>query len=445
MKLSALAEIVHGTLIGNDREIADIVTDSRKANAESLLVALIGARFDAHDFCADSHAGACLVSRQLSTGKPQVVVADTEQALAALGQHARLQAKHAKVTALTGSAGKTTTRELLAQMMRGCGEGVVTQGNFNNDIGVPLTLLRFSEHSDWGVIECGASQVGDIARIAPLAAPQVTILLNAMDAHIGRFGSLANIRQGKGEIISAASEMVVLNQDDPAFLQWRAQVPAGIAVRRFSRDQLNSDAYVSDVTASASDTRFTVHLDGQCYPARLAVPGEHLLANFLAALLAATWHGVAPEVAIKQAEDFSGFSGRMQFVSLSGQRKLIDDSYNASPASVYAAIDVLAKQGGHRILALGDLAELGDRGEPIHQEIGRYARGRVDELLTVGTISRLANQAFGANAVHFEQRQVLVDQLGDYFVPHSTLLIKGARSAAMDLVGECARSLWSKT
>ncbi|WP_119394034.1 UDP-N-acetylmuramoyl-tripeptide--D-alanyl-D-alanine ligase [Salinibius halmophilus] len=443
-RLSELAQYLDGTLVGSDKTVTGFSTDSRQANIDDLFIALIGERFDAHDFCAASAAGACVVSRQLPIEQAQIVVADTQVALQQLGKFCRQQATKAKVVALTGSAGKTTTRELLAQMMQPLGEGVVTQGNLNNDIGVPLTLFRMQPTTEWAVIECGASRVGDIGRIAPLAMPQVTILLNALDAHIGKFGSLENIRTGKGEIIAAASQAVVLNLDDPAFAQWQARTPAATKLLTFSMHNPKAHAFASDIHCTARDTKLTVHIHGSTYSARIAVPGKHLVHNFLAALLAAVEHGVDASSAIALAESFEGFAGRMAFVELQ-DRLLIDDSYNASPASVYAAIDVLAAQNGYKVLALGDLAELGEQSERIHQEIGQYACGRVDELLTVGNISRFAQQQFDGRSKHYASNSDLTADLVSHLPVGSVLLVKGSRGAAMDQVADAARSLWSKS
>lgn len=442
--LSQLAQVVNGQLVGDDKAVAGFTTDSRQASAAELFIALVGERFDAHDFCNNSQAGACLVSRKLSLNVPQIVVADTQLALQQLGQFVRQGAQHAKVVALTGSAGKTTTREILACMMQPLGHGVVTRGNLNNDIGVPLTLFTMQPNTDWAVIECGASKIGDIARIAPLAKPQVTILLNALDAHIGKFGSLENIRQGKGEIIAAASEAVVLNLDDPAFAQWQQRVPANIKVRTFSMNNEQADAYASNIEATARSVTFTAHINGEAFSARLAVPGKHLIHNFLAALLAADAQGVEVAQAIELAKQFQGFAGRMEFVELA-DRLLINDSYNASPASVFAALEVLSAQKGHKVLALGDLAELGDCAQEIHQQIGEYAQGRVDELLTVGNISRFAQQAFDGCSKHYASNQQLIDALAAHVPVQSVLLVKGSRSAAMDQIADAARSLWSKS
>lgn len=442
MRLSGLVAPLSAELFGGDGSFSSVSTDSRAVTTGQLFIALTGPRFDGHAYLADvasKGAAAALVERYVADATlPQLVVADTRLALGLLGSLNRA-AFHGPVAAITGSSGKTSVKELLASILRAAyGDQAVmaTRGNLNNDLGAPLTLLELAPAHRAAVVELGASRVGEIAYTVSLTQPDVSLITNAGTAHVGEFGGPAKIVEAKGEILDGLSPsgIAVLNRDDQAYATWE-QRAAGRKVLSFAMQSPLADFYPGSI---AYDPRgcpnFVLTGPTGSVRVQLNLLGRHSVANALAAAAAAHALGVAAEHIVAGLEQLQPVKGRGVAQMLPNGVRLIDDTYNANPASICAAIDVLTGFAGRTILALGDMGELGDWAEQGHREVGLYAVGKVDALLAVGPLMKHAVDAFGPGGRHFPDQQSLISALRQEQGNATTILIKGSRSAAMDTV-----------
>ncbi|WP_349615979.1 UDP-N-acetylmuramoyl-tripeptide--D-alanyl-D-alanine ligase [Azotobacter salinestris] len=437
--LNEIADLLQGNLAGADVAFDSVGTDSRAIRPGQLFVALVGPRFDGHAFLAEAAikgAVAALVQRTIpEAGLPQLQVADTRVALGLLGSFNR-RAYSGPLAAVTGSSGKTTVKEMLASILRTHGPVLATRGNLNNDLGVPLTLLELAPEHVGAVIELGASRVGDIAYTVGLTHPQVAIITNAGTAHVGEFGGPEKIVEAKGEILEGlpADGIAVLNRDDAAFATWQRRA-AGRRVWSFALDAVDADFQARDIRPDARGCpAFT--LQGLAGEARIQLNllGRHNVANALAAAAAAHALGV-PLVGIQAGlESLQPVKGRAVAQLTASGMRVIDDSYNANPASMCAAIDILAGFSGRTVLALGDMGELGAWAEEGHRQVGTYAVGKVDALYAVGPLMAHAVAAFGEGGRHFADQATLLEALRGEQHPDTTILIKGSRSAAMDKI-----------
>ena len=441
LTLSEVATPLAARLLGSDAQFTAVSTDSRQIGPGQLFIALSGPNFDGHDYLADvaaKGAVAALVERPVTTVTlPQLQVADTRLALGQLGALNR-DAYQGPVVAITGSSGKTTVKEMLASILRAGlgGEVLATRGNLNNDLGAPLTLLELAPQHVAAVIELGANHVGEIAYTVGLTRPQVAILNNAGNAHVGEFGGPEKIVQAKGEIIDglAADGVAVLNLDDKAFGIWQ-QRAGDRPVLNFALSSTAADFYASDIRSDARGCpAFNLH--GAAGEARIQLNllGEHNVANALAASAAA--HALqVPLVGICQGlQSLQPVKGRGVAQLAVNGLCVIDDTYNANPVSMCAAVDILAAFSGRTVLVLGDMGELGEWAEQGHRDVGAYAAGKVSALYAVGPQMRHAVAAFGAEGRHFADQASLIVALAAEQGPSTTLLIKGSRSAAMDKV-----------
>jgi UDP-N-acetylmuramoyl-tripeptide--D-alanyl-D-alanine ligase len=440
LRLSEISAPLDARLIGEDCAFDAVSTDSRAIKPGELFIALSGPNFDGHTYLADvaaKGAVAALVEREVAgVALPQLVVADTRLALGRLGALNR-QAYGAPLVAITGSSGKTTVKEMLASILRAGLRGLVlaTRGNLNNELGVPLTLLELAPGHVAAVIELGANHVGEIAYTVGLTRPHVAIITNAGSAHVGEFGGPEKIVLAKGEILEGLSDsgVAVLNLDDQAFATWQ-QRAKGRAVTSFSLSNPAADFYASDLQRDARGcSAFTLHCcQGQAV-VQLNLLGEHNVANALAAAAAAAALSV-PLVDIKAGlEGLQPVKGRAVAQLAPNGMRVIDDSYNANPASMCAAVDILAGFAGRTVLVLGDMGELGEWAEQGHRDVGRHAAGKVSALYAVGPLMACAVSEFGTQGRHFADQASLIAALagesGD-----TTILIKGSRSAAMENV-----------
>lgn len=441
LRLSALIAPLSAELVGDDVAFAAVSTDSRAIAPGQLFVALSGPRFDGHDYLAEvaaKGAVAALVERRVAeVGLPQLVVANTRVALGQLGALNR-DAFGGPLVAITGSSGKTSVKEMLASILRaahGADAVLATRGNLNNELGVPLTLLELAPQHQAAVIELGASGLGEIAYTVSLARPDVSLITNAGTAHVGEFGGPDKIVEAKGEILDGLTSqgIAVLNLDDAAWPVWQ-QRAAGKRILRFALADAEADFYSQ---AIGQDERGCVNFilvgPGGSMPVQLNLLGRHSVANALAAAAAAHAVGIAPEHVVAGLQALQPVAGRGVAQMLGNGVRLIDDSYNANPASIRAATDVLAAFPGRTLLVLGDMGELGSWAEQSHTEVGRYAAGKVDALLAVGPLMKHAVEAFGAGGRHYADQQELIEALR-LEQGNTTILIKGSRSAAMDKV-----------
>ena len=447
VQLSHLQSVLNAELIGADAEIAAVSTDTRAIDNNTLFIALIGERFDGHDFCqtaVDNGAKALLVSKPLALDIPQLVVADTHQALGRLGARlkAKMTAEHGlKTLALTGSCGKTTVKEMAAAILATKGQVLATAGNFNNDIGVPLTLLRLTAADNYAVIELGANHLGEIAYTTALVKPDVALINNLAAAHLEGFGSLEGVAKAKGEIFEGltAQGQAVINLDSNQLTMWQPSL-ANHSVSNFSATQANADYFAANININSQGLAcFTMQTPMGAIDISLTLAGTHNVSNALAAA-ALTMALGATLADVKQGlERVVNVKGRLAITTLPSGLRLIDDTYNASVASVKAAIDVLHSFSGKRYFILGDMAELGEESESLHREVGEYARDKqFDGVMTFGRASAVVSEL--NNGQHFSDKAALIDelkqqlhqQISQSHTPQVTVLAKGARSSRME-------------
>lgn len=440
ISFAQLAQLLNGHWLHSDAmssTIDKVVIDSRQINAGCLFIALVGDRFDGHDFAHQAlaqNAAAIIVNRPLPLPIAQLVVADTRLALGQLAAWLRQQ-MHCKVVALTGSSGKTSVKEMTAAILQQCGQVLYTAGNFNNDIGAPLTLLRLTPADQFAVIELGANHQHEIAYTVSLTQPDVALINNISAAHLAGFGSLAGVAQAKGEIFSGlpANGIAVINQQSQSE-SWQPLL-ADKRVWRFSLDeQQDVEFFASDCQVTAIGTYFTLHTPMGQQPIQLPLLGEHNIANALAASALALAVGASlanVQVGLAQVKPVKG---RLFPIQLTASQLLLDDSYNANVGSMLAAINILARLPGVRILVVGDMAELGQYSVACHQQVGEHAaKQKLDHVLSLGVESQKIAQCSGVGE-SFTDKSALLARLQQLLAQHSqaTVLVKGSRSAKME-------------
>ena len=439
LRLSEVCAQLDGRLVEADASFNGASIDSRAITKGQLFIALTGPRFDGHDYLnevAAKGAVAALVEREVPESTlPQLIVKDTRIALGQLG--ALNRAGYDKpVAAITGSSGKTTVKEMLACILRTRGPVLATKGNLNNDLGVPLTLLELAPEHTAAVIELGASRLGEIAYTVAMTRPHVAVLNNAGTAHVGEFGGPDKIVEAKGEIIEGldADGVAVLNLDDKAFAIWQARA-AGRKVLSFALTNSDAHFYASQLSRDARGCpAFTLHSPLGAERVQLNLLGTHNVSNALAAAAAAHALGVSLFGITSGLEAVQPVKGRAVAQLTAGGLRIIDDTYNANPTSMCAAVDILAGFSGRTVLVLGDIGELGEWAEQGHREVGAYAADKVSALYAVGPMMAHAVTAFGHQARHFANQADLIKALRAEHETNTTILIKGSRSAAMENV-----------
>jgi UDP-N-acetylmuramoyl-tripeptide--D-alanyl-D-alanine ligase len=437
--LSQLAGTLHGELLGQDVTIDAVTSDTRKLTPGCLFVALKGERFDAHDFAEQAKAGgagALLVSRKLDTDLPQLVVGDTRQAFGELAAWVRQQVP-TRVVALTGSSGKTSVKEMTAAILSECGNTLYTAGNLNNDIGVPMTLLRLTKEHQYAVIELGANHQGEIAWTVSLTRPEAALVNNLAAAHLEGFGSLAGVAKAKGEIYTGlpANGIAILNADNNDWLNWQSIIGER-KVWRFSPNAANSDFTATNVHITSHGTEFTLQTPTGNAEVTLPLPGRHNIANALAATALAMAVGASLDAVKQGLAKLKAVPGRLFPVRLGENQLLLDDTYNANVGSMTAAAHVLAEMPGYRVMVVGDMAELGDESEACHVQVGEAAKAvGIDKVLSVGTLSKALSDASGVGE-HFNDKAAATARLIALIAEHPmiTILVKGSRSSAMEEV-----------
>lgn len=458
MSLQQAAQETNAEILGSDVELSNlefsgVSTDSRSLLRGSLFVALNGERFDGHDYidqACQQGAVAALVSHDVDADIPQLIVEDTLQGLGHLAHAWRVRV-NPKVVALTGSNGKTTLKEMLSAILSVDHQVLATHGNLNNEIGVPLTLLRLQQEA-LAVIEMGANHVGEIDYLSRITMPDVAVLNNAGRAHIGEFGSEENIARGKAEILNGlkAGGVFVYHGDSKWAGLWQQLASDVKSVSFGKRDSVDFQLIGGSGLCWNEQGFFNefeiVEHGGERFVVRLPLAGEHNAMNATAAVAAARQLGISVET-IKQAfEKLEPVRGRLKPQRGSNGQWLIDDAYNANPDSVEAAIEVLITAPGRRVMVLGDLAELGDDAEQMMSALGEYAaQKQVDVLFSCGINSLASHKAFvkqsgNTESRHFEKRHELIEYLLENTGEHDVLLIKGSRSAAMDKVVDALRA-----
>ncbi|MFO1494666.1 MAG: UDP-N-acetylmuramoyl-tripeptide--D-alanyl-D-alanine ligase [Lysobacterales bacterium] len=431
---SQIASWTGGRLVGADVRLTAAGQDTRTLPAGALYVALRGERADGHDFAAQvqGHAGAALVERELPLALPQIVVADSERALQSLAQ-AWLQTLDLRCVAMTGSNGKTTTKMLTASILRQVGPTHATPGNYNNEIGVPLTVLGLDASHRYAVIEMGCGKPGDIDLLAEIAPPHAAAVINVAPAHLERLGSVEGVAIAKAGIYRQmrADGIAVIPAEDRYADYFRAQAGA--------RRRLE---YAVDLAADVRAEALRVGLHSSfrlCTPAgsaaiELRLPGRHHVHNALAAATLALAVGAPLEAIAAGLASAEAVDGRGRRIEVAGS-VVYDDSYNANPGSLAAAIETLALDAAPRWLVLGDMAELGTDAAALHARCGALARERgIERLYAIGPLSAHATAAFGSAAQHFERIEDLIAAVQTDLAPGVTVLVKGSRSARMERV-----------
>lgn len=444
-QLSDVARRIGASLLGADAQFSRVVTDTRQLRRGDLFVALQGERFDGHDYvlqAAGLGAAAALVSRPVQGALSQLLAGDTLAALQAYARSWRADFEMPLI-GVTGSSGKTTTKQMLAAVCAARGPVLATEGNLNNHIGVPLTLLRLRAAQRSAVIEMGANHLGEIALLASLARPDIGIVTQAGDAHLEGFGSREGVARGKGELFSGLGGrgVAVINRDDAYFDLWR-ELAGGSTVLSFGLSQ-RADVRAENIHGlpehAPSATVFTLLTPQGSARVELPLPGRHNVANALAAAAG----GLA--LGLDVAEIAAGLgrvrpvAGRLNWLSTLQGARLLDDSYNANPTSLRAALDLLAGLPGQRWLVLGDMRELGGDAEALHEEAGRAARLLgIDRLFTLGPLAQHAAAGFGAEARHLPTAEALIEALREALseadAGRVVLLVKGSRSSRMERV-----------
>ena len=441
--LSQAAESMHGNLYGSDGQFRGVSTDTRTLRAGELFFAIEGPHFDGNKFvnaAAERKAAAAVVSRQCDSDLPNIAVADTRLALGELAAAWRRQLS-ATVIGITGSNGKTTVKEMLASCLSQSAETLATRGNLNNDIGMPLVLLELDPKHEYAVIEMGANHAGEIGYLSNIAQPDVVVITNAAPAHLEGFGSLEGVSRAKAEILQHETRprFAVLNADDPFFSYWRTLV-TDIELITFGIEQ-EATVSATDIELHPTESRFVLQLPCGDLNVSLALPGAHNVLNACAAAAVAFGLDIDP-VEIRQGlESAVPVSGRLQPLRGIKGASLYDDSYNANPVSVIAAAEFLAAEGGDTFLVLGDMGELGEGAQSLHEDVGRAARNAgIDRLMATGELSLHTVSAFGSGADWYASSAELIDALKKEIGSNSNILVKGSRSTHMERVVDALRA-----
>lgn len=432
-----LSEIARVLKISSQAEIpiSGVSIDSRTTKPGELYIAIRGERFDGHRFMADAvqRGAVAVVCESVSSdvNVPSLVVPSTLQALAEIATVYR-QSFICPAIAVTGSNGKTTVKEMIARILPK--PALSTQGNLNNHIGVPLSVLCLEKEHRYAVFELGANHPGEIAHIVSIVQPQVALINNIGPAHIEGFGSIDGVARAKGEIYQGLSPhgVMVINDDDKYAHFWDDLIQERSVIRFSSVRQ--TDVYASDVVLLDNGcAEFQLVLPTGQDIVQLKVPGMHHVNNALAAAACCYAVGISLPEIVMGLESFDGVAGRITMYTGKNNATIIDDTYNANLRSTLAAVNVLAQRRGKRILVLGDMAELGDYSERHHEEVGLTAREQgIDALMTYGTLSAKSSAAFGEGAHHYDSQQVLIQELLAQLDENTSVLVKGSRSAGME-------------
>jgi UDP-N-acetylmuramoyl-tripeptide--D-alanyl-D-alanine ligase len=440
------AQVAGGALIGENLAFAAVSTDSRTLSAGALFVALRGPNFDGRDFVAAAAARgavAALVDQAVPQPLPQIVVPDTLRALQQLAQAWR-ETFALPVVGVAGSNGKTTVKEMTAAILSQSGPCLATQGNLNNHIGVPLTLLRLESMHRSAVIEMGANRIGDVAELVPLARPTVGLITNAGAEHLEGFGDLDGVAKGEGEMVACleSDATAIINADDAYADYWRGAARATQVLTFGARP--GADGRPPDFTALGSVqtieqggfvTRFRLLCPLGERPIVLKAGGAHNIVNALAAAAAASAAGASLEDIGAGLENFRAVTGRLQLKAGTRGSWIIDDSYNANPSSVRAGLEVLRALSGRNWLVLADMAELGDHAQGSHAEIGAFARDcGVERLFATGALSAHAVASFGPGGEWFADAGALIAALEPSLTAGVTVLVKGSRVNRLERV-----------
>ncbi len=453
MTCAEIAAAVGGSLCSNggDTLVSGVSTDSRTLQVGELFVPLHGPNYDGHDYLrqAVEHGAAACLSEEVigALPVPVIQVEDTLQALGEIASYVRAGFAH-PVFAITGTSGKTSTKQMLAAVLSRSSAGLKTEGNFNNLIGLPLTVCRLKPQQRWMVLEMGMSQPGEIARLSAIARPDVAIITNIGAGHLSGVGDIAGVARAKGELFDALASgaCAVVNNDD---VWLRAlPLPAGVKKITFAIDS-EADVRASDISGGRQ-VEFTLHHGGHSVAVRLPLPGLHQVYNALAAAAAALSRGVDLDTVVAGLGDVEMVASRLEVCETAGGITILDDSYNANPQSMRAALTTLGDWpcSGRRIAVLADMLELGDAAAQCHREIGIFAASQVDKIVVMGQWSSdvLAGVAAVENGRVDEylccaDHGAIVDWLRGNLHRDDCVLVKGSRGMRMERVVRQLHSL----
>ena len=438
MYLSEAARVLQSTYRGEDVRFDGCSTDSRSIRSGELFIALRGEFFDGHHYIEQAGkqgAAAAIVEKGQNSLLPTMPVENTRQALGELATYWRKQFT-TRLFAVTGSNGKTTVKNMLTNILRITAKVLATEGNLNNDIGLPLTLLRLNEAYQYIVLEMGANHVGEIAYLSKIAGPDLALITQCAPAHLAGFGSLDGVANAKAEIYEglAADGTAVINADDDYAGLWRDKC----ATRQQIDFGIRNKAMVSAEDIRLNDTgcaAFSLLTPVGKTKVQLRLPGRHNVMNALAAATCAVGANTDIEVIKQGLESVSIVSGRLDFKKGINGCCLIDDSYNANPCSVQVALELLDTLPGKHWVVLGDMGELGSAAVEWHEKIGKAVRDMgMERFFAIGTLSRASVHAFGSGGQHFADMRDLLSALRSEIYAGVTVLIKGSRSMRMERI-----------
>ena len=435
--LSVTARRINAQLIGGDAAFQRVVTDTRQLRAGDLFVALKGDNFDGHEFvqkAAEAGAVGALVSRQISCALPQLLVQDTLVGLQEFAASWRRDFD-LPVVAVTGSNGKTTTKQMLSAIFAARGPVLATVGNLNNHIGLPLTLLSLRKEHRTAVIEMGANHPGEIALLTRLTQPDIGLVTQAGDAHLEGFGSREGVARAKGELFAGLSSagVAVINADDAYAGLWKElSVQKSVLTFGFA---VNADVQARHAEVHADHCLFQLITPVGVQIVKLPLPGRHNISNALGAAACGVALGMDVEHIAEGLRRVEGASGRVSWKTTPQGARLLDDSYNANPSSLHAGMELLAALPGERWLVLGGMAELGEGAARLHYEAGTAAKSLgINRLFALGDLAAEAAKAFGDGGAAYAEVEALAQALRPGLNKNIALLVKGSRAARMERV-----------
>ena len=442
MMLSEIAKAVGGQIIDHEAGMPDVLcesvgSDSRNIQKNQLFIGIKGEYFDGNTFAQAAikqGAAAVLVSDAITQARPAVLVPDTRLALGNLAKYWRNKFT-LPLVAITGSNGKTTVKEMLSAILKAANKNVLaTLGNLNNDIGMPMTLLNLRKQHNVAVIEMGMNHLGEIDYLTRIAQPNIAVINNAGTAHIGELGSRENIAKAKGEIFAGLQKdgIAIINADD-AYKDYWMSLNTDKTIMTFGFNQ--ADDVSATYIESDGMSKVALNTPNGSVTFNLAMLGKHNISNALAASACAVALGISNSDIAHGLSNMQAVKGRLQRKAGFNGASLIDDTYNANPDSMKAAIDVLAAQKGDTIFVMADMAELGADAAQMHADIGTYAKQKgIQTLFTFGELSAQASAAFGQNGQHFDALEALLDKLRSAMHNDATVLVKGSRFMQMERV-----------
>ncbi|MBE0365023.1 UDP-N-acetylmuramoyl-tripeptide--D-alanyl-D-alanine ligase [Pseudoalteromonas ulvae UL12] len=441
MDFNWIKQVLSTSYEGQNDTVLNINTDTRTIKPGEVFLALKGPNFDGHKFVEQAIAQgaiAVIVDHSVTVQVPEFIVPDTRLALGQLGAAVMAQVKP-KTIAITGSVGKTTVKEMCAAILENHGNVLATKGNFNNDIGVPLTLLRLEPQHEYAVIELGANHIGEIGYTTSLVKPDVAVVCNVAAAHLEGFGSLDGVAQAKGEIFTGLKPdgIAVVNADSPYADYWLSSLGES-QVTQFSATE-QKDVWSEQITLDRfGRASFTLCCGSEQVAVKLTIPGEHNVTNALIAASLTLPFGVTLAQVAKGLATMPMVQGRVNLIEVNQDLTVIDDTYNANVQSVKAGINLLAGIDGHKIFAFGDMGELGEEARSYHQEVGEYAKQKgISSFYSLGVLSRYASDVYEQPGLHFSSRSQLLAAIASDMAGVEgpiTILVKGSRSSRMELL-----------